>query len=85
MSSQSNNAQILVRFAEIERKVLQLLEKLKQLETENEQLNQKTMRLEKELEEKVEAENQFLEEKALIKDKVDGLLKKIDEFAVPSQ
>ncbi|MFP4040186.1 MAG: cell division protein ZapB [Desulfosudaceae bacterium] len=72
--------QVTARFDEIESKVVKLLERLTELETANQELNQKVSQLERELEEKVEAENQFAEEKALIKSKVDGLLKKIDQF-----
>jgi len=72
--------QILTQFDEIDHKFSQLVEKIKVLENDNEQQKQKIAKLEKELGEKAEAENQFAEEKVQIKSKVDGLLQKIDEF-----
>ena len=76
---------VLAQFDEIENKISNLLEKVNELETANQGLNQKVSQLERELEEKVAAENQFAEEKALIKSRVDGLLKKIDEFTAVSE
>ena len=47
------------------------------------QIEQKVeiQRLEEEIQGKVEAENSYAEEKALIRSKIDGLLAKLDEVA----
>jgi len=82
---EKDTEQVLAQFDEIENKISKLLGKVNELETANQGLNQKVSQLERELEEKVAAENQFAEEKALIKSRVDGLLKKIDEFTAVSE
>ncbi|MFP4445301.1 MAG: cell division protein ZapB [Desulfosudaceae bacterium] len=82
---EKDTEQVIAQFDEIENKISKLLEKVNELEAANQGLKQKVSQLERELEEKVAAENQFAEEKALIKSRVNGLLKKIDEFTAVSE
>ena len=75
-----DNHAILSQFEEIEKKVGKLVDACKSLETTNLELNNKIERLEEELQNKVEAENNYQEEKALIRSKIDGLLGRIEEI-----
>jgi protein-arginine kinase activator protein McsA len=74
-----NNA-ILSQFEEIEKKVGKLIEVCKSLETTNLELSNQIKRLEGELQSKVEAENNYQEERALIRSKIDGLLGRIEQI-----
>ena len=71
---------ILSQFEEIENKVEKLIDVCKSLETANLELNNKIKRLEEELRGKVEAENSYQEERALIRSKIDSLLGRIEEI-----
>ncbi|UCD32865.1 MAG: cell division protein ZapB [Desulfobacterales bacterium] len=75
-----NNHTIFSQFEEIEKKVGKLIDVCKSLETTNLELNNKIERLEEELQTKVEAENSYQEERALIRSKIDGLLGRIEEI-----
>ncbi|MBS3809047.1 MAG: cell division protein ZapB [Desulfobacterales bacterium] len=59
-------------------KVEDLIERCHTLERENSDLSGRVKQLESELEQKVEAENQFSRQKAQIRSKIDNLLAKID-------
>lgn len=76
-----NNKGILRQFDEIEDKVEKLLSSCKNLETANSQLQEKVERLEKELREKTEAEKLFTEQRDLVREKIDGLLKKLSNIS----
>lgn len=76
----TGNEPLLVQFDEIEKKVGQLFSKIQMLETVNAQLKEKISDLEKGVKKKAEEEEKYVEEKALIKSKVDGLIQKINAF-----
>jgi len=74
-----DNEQILRQFEAIEGKVERLIGVCKSLEATNSDLIYKIEALEKELQVKVEAENSYTEEKALIRSKIDNLLAKLED------
>ncbi len=71
---------ILKQFEEIEKKVGKLIDVCKSLEATNLKLRNKNERLEEELQGRVEAENNFQEEKALIRSKIDSLLIRLEDI-----
>jgi protein-arginine kinase activator protein McsA len=75
-----DNHAILSQFEEIEKKVGKLIDVCKSLETANSELSKNIKRLEEELQHKVEAENNYQEERALIRSKIDGLLGRIEQI-----
>ena len=75
-----DNHAILSSFEEIEKKVGKLVDVCKSLETTNLELNNKIKTLEEELQNKVEDEKNYQEERALIRSKIDGLLGRIEEI-----
>jgi uncharacterized coiled-coil DUF342 family protein len=75
-----DNEFILKQFEEIEKKVENLINVCKSFETTNLELKNKIVRLEGELQGKVEAENNYTQERALIRSKIDGLLEKLEEI-----
>jgi protein-arginine kinase activator protein McsA len=68
------------QFKEIETKVEKLIEICKSLEDTNLKLSNKIKKLEEELQGKIEAENKFVDEKALIRSKIDNLLVRLEEM-----
>ena len=64
-----DNEFILKQFDEIEKKVENLINVCRSLETTNLELKNKVERLEEELQGKVEAENNYAQERALIRSK----------------
>ena len=76
-----DNELILRLFEKIEKKVESLIEVNKSLEATNLELGNKIKRLEEELQGKVETENNYVEEKALIRSKIDSLLVRLENFA----
>jgi hypothetical protein len=68
------------QFKEIETKVEKLIEICKSLEDTNLKLSNKIKKLEEELQGKIEAENKFEDEKALIRSKIDNLLVRLEEM-----
>ena len=72
------NEFILKQFDEIEQKVERLIEICNALEATNLEQEKKIKSLEEEIQNKVEAERSYTEEKALIRSKIDGLLVKLD-------
>ncbi|OEU67560.1 MAG: hypothetical protein BBJ57_12305 [Desulfobacterales bacterium PC51MH44] len=75
-----DNEIILRQFEEIEQKVGKLIDVCKSLEATNLELRNKIKMLEEELQGKVEVENNYQEEKALIRSKIDGLLAKLEDI-----
>ncbi len=75
-----DNELILRQFEEIEKKVESLIEVNKSLEATNLELRNKIKRLEEELQGKVEAENNYVEEKALIRSRIDSLLVRLEDI-----
>jgi hypothetical protein len=69
------------QFDDIEEKVDFLIELCKSLEDGNKVLQDRVESLEQELRGKVEAEERLVEEKAVIREKVDGLLAKLTSFS----
>ena len=76
-----DNELILNQFEEIERKVERLIDVCKAHEATNLELQSKIKRLEEELQGKVEADRNYVEEKALIRSKIDGLLAKLNDLS----
>jgi hypothetical protein len=76
-----DNEFVLKQFEEIERRVERLLETCKALEATNLEQNNRIKSLEEEIQGKVEAERSYVEEKALIRSKIDGLLAKLDDIS----
>jgi protein-arginine kinase activator protein McsA len=76
-----DNESILRQFEEIEKKVESLIEVNKLLEATNLELRNKIKRLEEELQGKVEAENNYVEERALIRSRIDSLLVRLEDIA----
>ncbi len=77
----TENEQLFSQFDAIEEKVEQLFSKIQLLETVNAQLKEQISDLEKGVKRKAEEEEKYLEEKALIRSKIDGLIQKINAFA----
>jgi protein-arginine kinase activator protein McsA len=75
-----DNELILRLFEKIEKKVESLIEVNKSLEATNLELGNKIKRLEGELQGKVEAENNYVEEKALIRSRIDSLLVRLEDI-----
>ena len=74
-----DNAIISNQFNDIEKKVARLIEICKKHEAANLELKNKIKSLEEELLGKIEAEKSNVQEKALIRSKIDSLLVKIEE------
>ena len=75
-----DNELILRQFEEIEKKVESLIEVNKSLGATNLGLRNKIKRLEEELQGKVEAENNYVEERALIRSRIDSLLVRLEDI-----
>ncbi len=75
-----DNEFFLSQFDQIEKKVENLIEVCKSLEVKNLELSNKIKSLEEELQGKIETENEFAQEKALIRSKIDNLLVRLEEF-----
>ena len=74
-----DNAIISNQFNDIEKKVARLIEICKRHEAANLELKNKIKSLEEELLGKIEAEKSDVQEKALIRSKIDSLLVRIEE------
>lgn len=75
-----NNKEILRQFDEIEQKIGKLIDVCKSLEADNSELKNKAEKLEKELQGKIETENNYQEERALIRSKIDNLLARLEDI-----
>ncbi len=75
-----DHEKVLRPFDEIEQKVGKLIDVCKSLEATNLEFKSKITRLEEELQGKVEAENNYQEERALIRSKVDSLLARLEDL-----
>jgi uncharacterized coiled-coil DUF342 family protein len=75
-----DNELILKQFEEIEKKVENLINVCKSFKTTNLELRNKVERLEEELQGKVETENNYAQERALIRSKIDGLLGRLEDM-----
>ena len=72
---------VIQQFETIERRVENLIEACRELETNNIELKNQVLQLKEELQKKQEAENRYQEEKTLVRSKIDGLLAKLDTLA----
>ena len=76
-----DNDFVLKQFGEIEQKVERLIENCNAQVAANSELKNKILRLEEEIQGKVEAEKNYAEEKTLIRSKIDGLLARLDDIS----
>ena len=75
-----DNAILFDQFNQIEKKVARLIAICKENEVANSELQNKIKSLEEELLGKIEAEKSQVQEKALIRSKIDSLLVRIEEI-----
>lgn len=75
-----DNELILRQFEEIEEKVVRLVNLCKSHEATNAELKKTIKRLEQELQSRVEAEESHLEERDLVRSKIDGLLVRLNNI-----
>ena len=78
------NEEILQQFDQIEQRIGKLVEVSKSIEATNKELRKKIDSLEKELQGKLEEEKTYIEEKELIRSKIDNLLVRLDEITESS-
>ena len=78
------NDEIVRQFDEIEQKVGRLIEASKSLEATNQELQAKVESLEKELQGKITVESNYIEERDLIRSKIDNLLVRLAEMTETS-
>ncbi len=76
-----NNEILIKQFDEIESKVERVLSVLQKIEAENVELKQQVKSLEETLGKKEAAESHFIDEKRQIRERVDGLLSKLNSFS----
>ena len=72
---------VMLQFDQIEKKIVSLIKLCKSLENSNAELAVQVKSLETELQKKVETENAYSEQKAMIRTKIDGLLIKLDTLS----
>jgi hypothetical protein len=77
-----DNNQIIEQFEKIEKKLVKLIDIRAALEAEIKELNDYIGQLEQELQEKIEIENKFIEERSFVKSKVDSLLNKLENIDI---
>jgi regulator of replication initiation timing len=75
------NEVILRQFEEIERKVERLIQVNESLHNVNSDLKARISQVEMELREKTEAETIYIEERTLIRSKIDSLLGRLEEIS----
>jgi CHASE3 domain sensor protein len=78
------NDEIVRQFDEIEQKVGRLIEASKSLEATNQELQKKVDSLEQELQGKITVESNYIEERDLIRSKIDNLLVRLAEMTEAS-
>ena len=71
---------VMLQFDQIEKKIGTLIKFCKSLEAANSELIEKVKTLESALQQKVETENKYSEQKELIRSKIDGILIKLDSL-----
>jgi hypothetical protein len=76
-----DNSLILLQFDKIEQRVERLMGTLRSLEGINTELKNKVTQLQEELQTKTEAEKKFSEEKATVRNRIDGLLAKLGDVS----
>ncbi|MFO7963982.1 MAG: cell division protein ZapB [Desulfobacterales bacterium] len=75
-----DNEVIFSQFEDLEKKIENLIRTCRSLELNNSELKEKIERLEEELKGKIEAENNYHQERELIRSKVDNLLGKLADL-----
>ncbi len=75
-----DNNNVIFQFDQIETKVENLIKRCSSLESQNFELAEKVKSLEAELEQKIEIEHQYSEQKTLIRSKVDNILEKLNHI-----
>lgn len=75
-----NSEFILRQFQEIEEKVGKVIELCRSQETTNLELRNRIKILEEEIQEKVEAQNNYVVEKGLIRSRIDSILAKLEDI-----
>ena len=73
--------EVLGQFDQIEEKVEKLIETCRSLEAANVELNNKYERLKQEANGKADAEKRYIEQRDLIKSKVDSLLSRLNSYS----
>ncbi len=76
-----NNELLIKQFDEIESKVERVLGVLQTIEAEKVELKQKVKSLEETLSQKEAAESHFVDEKRQVRERVEGLLNKLNSFS----
>ena len=76
-----NDEDVLSQFDKIEEKVEKLIETCRSLEAANIELNNKYERLKQEADGKADAEKRYLEQRDLIRSKVDSLLSRLNSYS----
>jgi protein-arginine kinase activator protein McsA len=76
-----DNEQIIKQFDQIEQKVERVIAVYNSCEQKNLELTNKIVSLEEELQNKVEAEKRYQEERTLIRSKIDNLLSRLGDLA----
>ena len=76
-----DNEQMIKQFDEIEQKVERVIDVYKSCEAKNLELTNKIVSLEEELQNKVETEKRYQEERTLIRSKIDNLLARLGDLA----
>ena len=75
-----DNETTLNQFTEIEQKIERLIDVCRSLRSKNAELANINAKLEEELRLKTEAEKTYMDERNLIRTRIDGLLTKLDEI-----
>ena len=73
--------EVLSQFDKIEEKVEKLIETCRSLEAANVELNNKYERLKQEADGKADAEKRYIEQRDLIRSKVDSLLTRLNSYS----
>ena len=76
-----NDEEVLSQFDKIEKRVEKLIETCRSLEAANVELNNKYERLKQEANGKADAEKRYLEQRDLIRSKVDSLLSRLNSYS----
>lgn len=76
-----NDQEVLSQFDKIEKRVEKLIETCRSLEAANVELNNKYERLKQEANGKADAEKRYLEQRDLIRSKIDSLLSRLNSYS----
>ncbi len=76
-----NDQEVLSQFDKIEKRVEKLIETCRSLEAANVELNNKYERLKQEANGKADAEKRYIEQRDLIRSKIDSLLSRLNSYS----